>query len=151
MKHLSLFLGAIAFLLMGSSVATAQGNGNGSQVFDVPMDFELENPCCGDIITLTGTLHYVYTKNGNAHVNAKDFNATNENGDVYHGNVSAGYHDKGNAKGQYSYNYIERWRFSSNNGCSFSLKLTVHLTVNANGEVVVDRTDVHIDCDEELS
>ena len=122
MKQFSLLLGAIAFLAIGTGVATAQGNGALTDKYEV--ETWIDNPCCdGGRIDVTGTVHTMYNpKTGQSHINYSGLSGTDANGNVYHaaavGNSSFTYNEE---DGSYSASANSIIRFSSSSGCSFTI------------------------------
>jgi hypothetical protein len=123
MKKISLLLGAIAFLVMGSSAAMAQGNGVSPEKFEV--SGEIENPCCDGLIAFTGTVHVVINeKSGRTHVNYSNLNGIDGDGNVYHAAaVGNSQFESSDEDGSVTQTVNEIIRFSSSSGCSFTIRL----------------------------
>jgi hypothetical protein len=122
MKQICLLLGAIAFVVMGTSAATAQGNGAVTEKFDV--ETYIDNPCCGGTIDLTGTIHVAYNpKNETSHVNYSNLTGSDGDGNVFHAAAVGNSHSEYNEDdGSYSVQVNQTIRFSSSSGCSFTIR-----------------------------
>lgn len=156
MKKISLFIAITGFLFLGVSVdaalAQGNGNGNGATVVERPFRSFIYNRCCNDFLRVEGTLHQVRNKNG-THMNVKDLTAVGRGGREYTGKmiINSSFHRNDN-NDQQNRTLVRRYRFVSDDGCSFTVKFTYHYTVNANGELVVSRIESEFDCeDDDLS
>lgn len=154
MKKAILFaLTAIGFMLLPYTKAQAQ-----AQVFDYHYDYYSYNYyyACGNYVFAQGTIssdyHYVYNKN-RAHVSGHtsgDLTAWDYYGNTYDGKVSSRYSSNYPIQnGAFTYTNRYSVRFVSRGGTApdFTMIYTSKYTVNANGEVTVDRYDYETSCD----
>lgn len=127
MRKISLLLGAIAFLAMGTCVATAQGNGNengqGATILEQEFESSFYVDCCDEDVTWGGTLHIVLMKNGKEHFNLKGMTAEGSNGNTYHGNVVEQHVHGFDEEGIEFFELHQKATFVSSSGCRF----TVHI------------------------
>jgi hypothetical protein len=117
--------------------------------FDYPLDFTLWNSCCNEYVHITGIEHFQYSyADGKYHVhlNTSQLSGTGTSGDTWHGMISENANENFDANGSTEYNIEERYNLHSSSGCSFTLIYRFHLTMDANGNLVVDRFDYSIEC-----
>lgn len=158
MKNFSLLIGAIAFLVMGTGVATAQGNGNengqGATVESTYLDdINFSNPCCGGVINLSGTVHVVFNeKNGKVHVNYSGLGGVDEDGNVYHGTAVGNSTQEFNEEdGSYTFCFNQIIRLASSSGCSVTIKLRGCFGWNPEDGYWEDIQVNEVRCDDDLS
>jgi len=128
----------IALAIVAAIGASASA---GATIFkDVPIAGGLPaNACTGEATTLAGIAHLVFNDNG-GHFKVSSVTATGVNtGTVWTATGSSVQHGvtTGGANGATVTTFVFRIRLR-NNGDSFSLRQTVHTTVNANGDVTSD-------------
>lgn len=103
-------------------------------VRDIPIDGVFFNECCGEEVQVTGTARFLISDNV-IHVVVQDINgiglssglAYTSRGASTETNVFYSHPDEG------TFNF--RLNMAGENGCSFTVRITNHLTTNANGEV----------------
>lgn len=114
-------------------------------VFDLPLDMTFYNPCCDEEVYMTGTGHLVINKNTH-HVNVSGITGVGlSSGYTY---TSLGTQVLNNV--MYS-SPVEgtltlRINMRNEDGCSFKVIMTFHITVNAHGEEVVGFQTIETQC-----
>ncbi len=114
-------------------------------------------PCSGDLVYLTGRMHVVmsYNEDGAGGIHGKvKFQPQNLQGQVIAGpNVGARYNGNGvtqdtfNGKKGTTYTFINRYlMIGQARAPNYRVRETVHVTVNANGEMTAAVTNVKVSC-----
>lgn len=129
-----------------------------TQVNELPVYPFNSVPCAnggaGEDVLLSGTIHQVFhiTSNANGfhlttHQNPGDVTGTGQTtGDTYHGAGSSTYHL--NVEAGQTVNSTNNFQLIGEGSASnLTLHVETHLTINANGEVTVSRSDSRIECD----
>jgi hypothetical protein len=152
-------LSAIAFALMlVASTALAQGNGVETNKYDLSINYY--NPCCDEMVQITGTIHenFRVLDNGDGtmtitnHSSASNIKGAGSNGTKYVGSETT------KAKqtiapfpGPVSIDTKSYTKLigTGKNGhtCSFTVRVTWHLRIDELGNVIVDDYDIEFDCD----
>jgi hypothetical protein len=119
-----------------------------TQIKDVPLTVVLPNECCGELVSLTGTVHIVIRDNG-FHINGTDITGTGlSSGETYTGHNTAVHNESGNSgNGATNESVVIHVHLSNENGCGFNVKIHAHITVNANGEATVVIDSIETKCD----
>lgn len=119
-----------------------------TQIKDIPITVVLPNECCGEMVSLTGTAHIVLRDNG-MHINGTDITGTGlSSGETYTGHNTAVHNEHSNSgNGAANQSLVISVHMTNENGCSFRLKIHVHITINANGEPTVVIDSVETKCD----
>jgi hypothetical protein len=141
MKNLFVKLTLVLALLVSFVNSYAQADVEG----DYPVEFSVYNPCCDEEVLISGIGHFVVNNNV-VHVTVADIAGTGlSSGSSYttHGVVV-----QNNIK--YSSpiegTLIFKVNMVNEDGCSFKMTMTLHLTVNANGDVVSNVENVKFQC-----
>ena len=128
--------------LQKNTVSTQQPIEN---VKDVPIDAVFFNPCCDEAVHVFGTAHILITKNV-IHIGVSDVTGTGlESGYSYTGrgtSVETNVHYSSQFDGTLSFHQ----NLTNGDGCSFKLKLLLHVTSNANGDVTAEVENVRVSC-----
>jgi uncharacterized protein (DUF2345 family) len=101
------------------------------------------NSCCDETIEITGNAHIVLDPDGSHfHLNFYNIIGAGSNGNTYHGGASESSHDN-SGNGAENNSFTESFVMTSSNGCQFHVKITEHVTFNADGTgtAVVDSFD----------
>lgn len=113
---------------------------------DVPFSTTLINTCCNDTVTISGNEHIVnnddFTK---IHINLSGLSGTGTSGNTYHGGLVLEEISR-DTNGSDGFNAVEHFVMTAPGGCKFKLTMHIHMTVDANGNLRVDRNDFTIDC-----
>jgi len=99
------------------------------------------NPCCNEILNITGKYHVVSKGDGSGYkLNTAKMTGTDAAGNTYHGtlNYSYSFNDDG------TYRFQQHTVFTSPTGCSFMYKQSSHLEIDENGNYVyvVDNEEI---------
>ena len=125
-----------------SPISTQQAVEN---VRDVPIDAVFYNPCCDEEVHVSGTAHILVTKNV-IHIGVSDMTGTGlASGYSYTGrgtSVETNVFYSSQFDGTLSYHL----NLTNNDGCSFKIKLLLHVTSNANGDVTAEVENVRVFC-----
>jgi hypothetical protein len=118
------------------------------QVKDLPFTVVLPNECCGEMVSLTGTVHMVIRDNG-VHINGTDITGTGlSSGETYTGHNTAVHNEHLNSgNGATNHSTVINVHMTNENGCSFTLKIHLEITVNANGETTAEIVSIETKCD----
>ena len=156
MKTLMLSIALISFTFMScdkSEVPTEpQTSSNAllkaTQFKDFPLTVTFFNECCNEFVKLSGTAHFVLRDNGR-HFNVTDITGVGgSTGETYTGHNTAVHNESGNfGNGASNGSTVLHVHMTNENGCSFSLRIHIHFTVNANGEVTVQILSIGTKCD----
>ena len=121
----------------------------------VPVDILLSNQCTGEDVNLTGTLTFwsdTDIKNGIAHIrihtilDLSGVGGTSGNNYSFHSVQNFASNVKADGTSG-EFNTVLNETFISQSGAdNLRVHGSVHVTVNANGDVTVERTDVDIEC-----
>jgi len=141
------------YAMINPSSATAAGDN--AEVQHEPFTTTIYNPCCDEEIEIEGMITVIMRESegpsGNIHVvqmeRLSNVTGTGESGTVYHGNGHSkfGVNARNDASvGEGSQGL--KWNLRSNNGCSFTITLKFHVTINNNGDVVVETIVEDIKC-----
>lgn len=159
--HQRVLRAAVSALFLVILSASSLAQGNGTQTYSLPLDnIGWYNPCCDEIMELSGTLHFSFkeTPNDDGTVSIK-----------YHHNLSGmkglgltsgiQYHvsDNGRVTGSYStsdwsQDFSGRYRVNvvgkgkGGRACSFSMILVFHFALDESGNIVVDDFTIEFDC-----
>jgi hypothetical protein len=141
MKNSFLRLSLLLSFLLPVTFSFSQADVEG----DYPVEFAVYNPCCEEEILISGIGHFVVNNNV-VHVSVADVTGIGlSSGSEY---TSHGVIVQNNIK--YSSpvegSLIFNLRMVNADGCSFKMKLTLHLTVNANGDVTANVENVQFHC-----
>lgn len=101
------------------------------------------NECCDEWIEASATIH-VAIKDGVAHFNPTGIVGTGSSGNTYHGGGAEQHTFHFNGAGNYTDHFS--LVLTSAGGCHFTIRLHVHFTVDANGNVHVDNITYEVDC-----
>ena len=114
-------------------------------VRDVPIDAIFYNPCCDEDVHVFGTAHILITKNV-IHIGVSDMTGTGlDSGYTYTGrgtSVETNVHYSSQTDGTLSFHQ----NLTNSDGCSFKVKLLLHVTSNAHGDVTADVENVRVFC-----
>jgi hypothetical protein len=141
---MSLFVGiAVAFCLGRTTPAQAQATANTIEgTVDVPLT--VTNPCTGDIINGTFTFHFVLhtTSNNNAgitviHSHIVNGTAVSDTGVSYVIQESGNDTEIGSSTNEIT-TVLDTHVVSQGQSSNFSMRVLIHLTVNANGDVTAN-------------
>jgi hypothetical protein len=156
MKTLILSIALIAFMFVScdNSQAPTQPQTSSSaslkatQIKDLPFTVTLPNECCGELVSLTGTVHMVIRDNG-LHINGTDITGTGlSSGETYTGHNTAIHNEHDNSgNGAEVKARVIHVSMTNENGCSFTLMIHVHITFNANGEATAVIDSIETKCD----
>ena len=133
---------------MSTIESQTQGNNSAGviNIRDVPVNSVFFNDCCSEAILVSGTAHFVVSKN-TIHLQVSDMTgiglSTNYNyvgqGSSVETNVF--YAD------QFEGTLTFMLNMTNDNGCSFRLKATLHTTMNANGDITAIVETIKANCD----
>ena len=112
------------------------------------------NPCNGDLVTFSGTAHYVFstTVDGNGgfhlhiHANAQVQGTGAAAGTKYSANEQLNYTTNANAGADESNVTYALKLIAQGKDPNFTVFESIHITVNANGTVTVSRAGTRADC-----
>jgi hypothetical protein len=139
------FLLAIAAMLFISVTGVrAQSNG-ASQDRDVNIPFTINDLCCDDVITGSSTVHMVVNKNG-IHINNNGMTGVGTSGAVYNGNAVAKLTGTSNDNGTTTVSFVWDAVLTSSNGCKVKLHMNTQITINANGDVTANVSNISTEC-----
>ena len=114
-------------------------------VRDIPIDAVFYNPCCDEEVHVFGTAHILITKNV-IHIGVSDVTGVGlESGYSYTGrgtSVETNVFYSSQFDGTLSFHQ----NLTNSNGCSFKVKLLLHVTSNANGDVTAEVENVRAFC-----
>ena len=114
-------------------------------VRDVPIDAVFYNPCCDEAVHVFGTAHILMTKNV-IHLEVSDVTGTGlESGYSYIGRGTA-VETNVHYASQFDGTLIFHQNLINSDGCSFKMKLLLHVTSNANGDVTAEVENVRVSC-----
>jgi hypothetical protein len=116
-------------------------------VWNIPVDNVVYNECGDEDVHVTGSMHLVINKNVQ-HLSVADVDAVGlstgydyaSRGVIVENNIMYANPNEGTLS--------FRANFVSEDGSSFSLKFTFHLTVNANGEITASLEHIQSKCRE---
>ena len=121
------------------------------QTRDLPIGGIFYNECCDEMVLVTGTAHLVF-RNGefnfnNSHLDMKGATGTamGESGNTYTQRGATTQNLNIFEDGSYSVTF--QVKMVNDDGCSFSIKITQRLTVNANGDVTAEVMNYSITCE----
>ena len=112
---------------------------------DVPIDAVFYNACCDEQVYITGTAHLMITKNV-IRLNVSDQQGVGLTSGYSYTGVGQGVETNVFYTHQYDGTLTSILNMSNNNGCSFRVQATFHVTVNANGEVTADFQTISFHC-----
>ena len=113
-------------------------------------------PCTGEFVLLEGRLHVTQhaTFNDNnfnfkSHFNPVNLKGTGDQGSEYNGVGVTRFGDSGSYDGfPWSYTYVNNfYMIGKGQAPNYKVHETMHVTINANGDVTTDRMDTRITCD----
>ena len=152
---LNALLSVLLIILFASScqkedrITTPMSSGNEQKVIenskDVPVEDVFYNECCGEDMFASGAAHVIISDNI-IHVTVKDITGVG---------LSTGYDYTGvgssvNNIPFYNNHYDGQLTFHLNmenaNDCSFMLNITLHITVNPNGDVTAEVENITTHC-----
>jgi hypothetical protein len=118
------------------------------QITDLPINVVFYNECCGENVSLSGTAHLVLRDNGR-HFNVTDITGVGlSSGDSYTGHNTAVHNEHINGgNGAANESLIIHVHATNENGCGFTMKIHLTITVNANGETTAQVVSVETKCD----
>jgi len=145
-------IGFIAFALSSWTTINMGGATHTSYSYDEPYTASFPHPCTGELVNYSGTLHIsgavTITPNGKVHMTHHEHLK-----DVFGIGVNTGnvYHYIGGINMSTNMNVGQTYQGNMNtvltgNGDNATMHLRIHLTVNANGDVTVDRTVLSSNC-----
>lgn len=153
-KLLIVALVGLFTMTLSSWTTTNAGADHYSYNITVPYNGSFEDPCTGEMINWTGTLHYhgnvTITPNGGVHAshhgNTQSMSGVTDSGATY---ISPwAFNDTWNTTVGHEHTYIETFSvISQGSGDNFKLKIKHHHTTNANGDVSVWFTIISAECD----
>ena len=156
MKTLILSIALIAFIFVSCDRSQAPTDPQtpsspalkATQIKDVPLTVVLPNECCGELVSLTGTVHIVLRDNG-MHINGTDITGTGlTSGYTYTGHNTAVHNEHENSgNGAANQSLVINVHMTNENGCSFSLKIHLHITIDANGDATAVIDSVETKCE----
>ena len=155
-----LVLAIACALMIDAGVVAAQGAGGARSATDAarePFELVLDDPCFDEAITITGTAHTVAhttaTPRGNTtdvtHLAVSGIQAVGqETGTIYHAVVGPQHHVVAvHGAGFVRSSAFQRIRvFGPGSAPDLAIVIQGHVTVNANGETVVNRAVVEVAC-----
>jgi hypothetical protein len=121
----------------------------------VPFFAVFPDPCTGELVTLTGNLHVLVhvTENAGggtemkAHFQPQGITGVGESGTMYQGTGVTQTMTENSAGPQVSSTLINNFRIISHGPSdNFTVHLTVHVTVNGNGELTAEVVDTRTEC-----
>ena len=143
----------------GSALAAGKTANGGADVQRVPMTLTVHNPCCDEDVEITAEF-LVITKSsqsasGRQHVlqilRANKATGVGETGTEYQGTVGSQGAVNADSTGETGTGTVhQKWTFTSDNGCSFTLTLSVKVTITPNGDVVIQTSDESVKCEGDL-
>jgi hypothetical protein len=123
---------------------------------DIPFTSSLANPCNGDVVTFSGTMHVVNTYTTDAsggthvksHINYQDVTGTGyPSGLTYNVRTVSNEVVNDNDGPQSEATVISTVKLTARGpALDFFLRLVMHVTVNANGETTSEVQEVSIEC-----
>jgi len=128
-----------------SDVRTASAQQVIEHVKNVPIDAVFSNPCCNDDVHVIGIAHILITANV-IHITVSDIAGVGvDSGSTYDGrgaSVETNIFYSNQYEGTLSFGL----NLTNENGCGFRMKLLLHTTVNANGDVTAQVENVQVSC-----
>jgi hypothetical protein len=115
---------------------------------DVEIGGDFYNECCDELITLDGIGTVVVRDNG-LHFKVSEMTGTGVgSGNIYtiHNTLTQN-ESFTSGNGAQTYTLTVSLNMINENGCSFKLKMTVHVTVNANGDVTSEVSHIETTCE----
>jgi len=141
MKNLFLILILSLTFLLPATKSFTQAYVEG----DIPIEFAVYNPCCEEDVLISGNMHIVVNNNVE-HITVDDLTGVGiDSGNEYTGlgvAVQNNIHYNNPVEGGLTF----KVNMVNDDGCSFRMKLTLHITVNANGVTTVNVEHAHIQC-----
>ncbi len=150
MKHL-LFPALAACMLVGCEHTVQPINGpqpasvTGAKTSqaDLPFEQDVYNSCCNEWVHISTTVHLVWNAADGFHGNFHNTIGWGASGDVYHGGSAQNITIVDNpVEGNLSESLV----MTSASGCKFRMKLTLHITLNANGDFTAEHFFVTMEC-----
>ena len=112
---------------------------------NIPIEFVVYNPCCDEDVAISGSMHLVVNNNvehitvsGITGVGVNSGNQYTSHGVAVQNNIMYNNPIEGSL--------VFKVNMVNDDGCSFNMKITLHITVNANGEVTATVENVQIHC-----
>jgi hypothetical protein len=156
MKTLILSIALIAFTFVSCDKSQAPTDPltssnallKAEQITDLPINVVFYNECCDEYVSLSGTAHLVLRDNGR-HFNVTDITGVGlSSGESYTGHNTAVHNEHGNeGNGAANESLVLQVHVTNENGCSFTLKIHLKITVNANGETTAEIGSIETKCD----
>lgn len=160
MKHRAIFAAFMFAMICFTTAAFAQGNGTPVTkfTFENPSYY---NPCCDELISLGGTVHFTVHETTNAdgsvtisvHQNVSGVKGTGLSSGISYNaseNVKQTQTFDPNAACPFSFDQTFTTRLvgkgKGGRQCSFNVKFTYHFAVDADCNVTVDDVSVEFDC-----
>jgi hypothetical protein len=156
MKTLSAI--AVFGLMLVVTSAFAQGNGAQTEKYDISIMYY--NPCCDEMVQITGSIqsNFRVVDNGDGtitvtnHSSASNIKGVGSNGTKYVGSeTTKATQTVGAPPGPVSIDMKSYTKLigtgKDGHTCSFTVKVTWHLRIDENGNVTVDDFDIAFDCD----
>ena len=136
---------AVNLAAPASPKSTAPTRQKVENVRDIPIDAVFYNPCCDEDVHVSGTAHILVTKNI-IHIEVSRMTGTGlESGYSYAGrgtSVETNVFYSSQFDGTLSFHV----NLTNSDGCSFRMKLLLHVTANANGDVTAEVENVRVFC-----
>ena len=161
MKKLFVLMALLAFTAVScdqSQAPTGAQNGpalKATQYKDIPISGFFWNECCGEYVEVSGMGHLVIRDNG-SHI---DMSGATGTGMAYNAETNT-WEPTGNAytqrggitqnvsfKADGSFTLTLTTNMRNANGCSFKLKITIHISYNANGDATAIVEKVEMTCE----
>ena len=152
-----IFFAALATALSFSSFVKtkAQGATPFNDQAIIPVTTTQTNPCAGEDVDLSGNIHLgihgVINKNKisfNGHVNTQGLSGVGQvSGNTYISNSVSSFSSNQNFNGAFETTMIQNAVFTaSGKDNNLLAKITIHITINANGEVTAQVVNIIADC-----
>ncbi|HYV90529.1 MAG TPA: hypothetical protein VE978_02055 [Chitinophagales bacterium] len=112
---------------------------------DVPVEDVFFNECCGEEVHVTGTAHFLMTDNI-IHIVVKDISGDGLSTGYNYTGIGSSVNNIPFYNNQYDGQLTFNLNMSNENGCSFMLHVTLHITLNANNEVTAELERIETTC-----
>ena len=145
---------ALSLALMGLALPP-RASGEVISNVKTPMVLGVPIPCSGDFVLLSGNLHTLVTRevdnNGGEHVTVHNqrqgFSGVSVNGVKYQGTGGSHTHENNQSGPSFEGTFVDNFRIiGQGKGNNLLMHLTIHLTVNANGDVTAEVLNFNADC-----
>lgn len=145
MKKVTMVLSLIVMLFMTGDLLAQ----NGATQVRYEDCYTLENPCCGDAVEICLDYHYTIARNGAMqHVNIQGSGSTVDGQNyIVTATQNGSTNIQDNGAGNYTVTTSVKLIATGTSDCSYTAHITQHVTMNSNGEITAEVSNITIECE----